>query len=115
VINIVRQIIVGAAILVLTAQSVSASSADVAAIHREEMTQRGRSLLIREYPEVFNNFLRNDGFGEPSSLKISNRMRDRSPELVALSEPDMPLQEATVYLAAASMGRAELENMEKWE
>lgn len=87
--NIVRQIIVGAAILVLTAQSVSASPADVAATHREQMTQLGRSLLIREYPEVFKNFLRNDGFGGPSSPKISNRMQDRSPELVALAKAAM--------------------------
>ena len=32
-----------------------------------------------------------------------------------ISEPDLPLQEATVYLAAASLARAELENMKKGE
>ena len=87
--NIAGRAIVGAAMLMLTAQSVSASPTEVAATDREQMTQRGRSLLIREHPEVFKNLLRNDGFGGPSSPKIANRMQDRSVELVALAKAAM--------------------------
>ena len=87
--SVLRQMIGGAAILILSAQTVSANPAEIGAAHREQMTQLGRSLLIREYPEIFKNFLRNDGFGGPSSPKIANRMQDRSPELVALAKAAM--------------------------
>lgn len=87
--NVLRQVMAGAAILILSAQSASANPAETAAAHREQMTQLGRGLLIREYPEAFKNFLRNDGFGGPSSPKIANRMQDRSPELVALAKAEM--------------------------
>lgn len=86
---VLRQAIGGAAILIMSAQSVSANPAETQAAHREQMTQLGRNLLIQEYPEIFKNFLRNDGFGGPSSPKIASRMQDRSPELVALAKAAM--------------------------
>ncbi|MCB2089187.1 MAG: MBL fold metallo-hydrolase [Sphingomonadaceae bacterium] len=56
------------------------------------LLKQGRTLIVREHPDVIRNVFRNDGFGGPSSPMIARRMLSDAPELVAEARAKMSIE-----------------------
>lgn len=58
----------------------------------DRLTQQGRALLAREYPDVMKHMARQDGFGGPSSPMIARAMLSDAPHLVAEARAQMVVE-----------------------